>query len=99
VLLKENSDAWFKQMRDWLEGKGLFWVIETAILFSSTGSTPNLKGTEGVENLSLDDPPLGATSSLLTFRRLDAKARYTIRLLLNEFNLKRVKEAKTVREI
>ena len=87
-------------MRDWLEGEGLFWVIETTTLLSSTGSTPDLKGTtKGVGNLSLDNPPLGGTSSLLTFRRLDAKARYTIRLSLNEFDLERVEGADTAREI
>ncbi|KAF9699356.1 hypothetical protein EKO04_002366 [Ascochyta lentis] len=98
VLSKENSDAWFKQMRDWLEGEGLFWVIETATPDSSAetilqGSTPD------AEKASLEDPPPGVTSSLPTFRRLDAKTRYTIRLSLNEFDLERVEEAKTAREI
>ena len=92
-------------MRDWLEGEGLFWVIETESPNSSAkntpcGSTPDVeKAREGVEKISLENPPLGGTSSLPTFRRLDAKARYTIRLLLNEFDLERVEEANTAREI
>ena len=100
MLLRENLDAQFKQIRDQLEGEGLFWVIKNTTPLSSTGSTPDLKGTtKEVGNLSLDNLPLGGTSSLLTFRRLDAKARYTIRLLLNKFNLKQVEGANTAREI
>jgi len=100
ILSEGNSDAWFRQMRDWLEGEGLFWVIETATPWSSTGSTPDLgRTTKGIDNLSLDDPPPGGTSNLATFKRWDAKTRYTIRLSLNEFDLERVEDAQTARDI
>ena len=100
VLSKENSDAWFRQMRNWLEAEGIFWVIETTTPGSSSTTTPDLGGTtEGIDNLSLDDPPQGGTSNLAAFKQKDAKAKYWIELSLNEFDQERVEDARTARDM
>lgn len=100
VLSKENSDAWFRQMRNWLEAEGIFWVIETVTPGRPSGPMPDLRGTtEGIDNLSLDDPPQGGTSNLATFKQKDAKAKYWIELSLNEFDQERVEDAQTARDM
>jgi hypothetical protein len=94
TLGRDNVDKWFMQMRDWLEAEGVFWTVEG----TSTPLTPS-SVADGVENLSLDDPPIGGTTNIALFRQKDAKARYYIRLSLNEFDLELVEEERTSKAI
>ena len=94
TLGRDNVDKWFMQMRDWLEAEGVFWAVEGAL----TPLTPS-SVADGVENLSLNDPPIGGTTNTAVFKQKDAKARYYIRLSLNEFDLELVEEEKTSKAI
>ena len=94
TLSRDNVDKQFRQMRDWLKAEGLFQTIEG----STTPLTPS-SIKEGVENLLLNNPPISRTTNVALFKQKDVKARYYIRLLLNEFDLELVRELKTSRAI
>lgn len=94
TLGRDNVDKWFMQMKDWLEAEGVFWAVESTL----TPPTP-ASVADGVKNISLQDPPVGGTTNVALFKQKDAKARYYIRLSLNEFDLELVEEEETSKAI
>jgi len=105
ILGQDNAHLWFKQMRNWLESEGLYWVIETGALSKneaptlSTGSSSGQVPIEAMANLSVKETAApGTTTYQAAFRQKDAKARYWINLSLNEFDQERIEDADTAKE-
>jgi hypothetical protein len=98
TLGRDNVDKWFMQMKDWLKAEGVFWTVEGTSTPPETPPTP-ASVADGVKNISLKDPPVGGTTNVALFKQKDAKARYYIRLSLNEFDLELVEEEETSKGI
>ena len=98
TLGRDNVDKQFIQMRDQLKAKGVFQTVEGA---STPPTTPPTLASvaDSIKNISLQDLPISRTTNVALFRQKDAKARYYIRLSLNEFDLKLVKEEETSKAI
>jgi hypothetical protein len=108
VLSRDNSDTWFKDMKNWLQGESLWPIVVTQLLVktptatpTSIGSTPStlnsLLGdvTLDFKNLEIRDPPIGGTTVMNDFITKDAKAKYWINLSLNIFDKEMVKDEPT----
>ena len=75
---EDNADAWFRQIRNWSETEGIFWVIEILMSEDSTKSTRDDDTVliTAMKDLSLGNPLQGSLSNAAAFRQKDAKSKY-----------------------
>lgn len=105
VLSRDNSDTWFKDMKNWLQGESLWPIVMTQLSQKTPSSTPRSEGsnldsllgeiTFDFRNLEIRDPPIGGTTVMNDFITKDAKAKYWINLSLNAFDKEMVEDEPT----
>ena len=90
ILTRENYRDWFQDLKDYLKGEGIFWVIEPRV----TVYTP--------ESTASSDPTL---SSLLQsqhgpeWEKANSKARYYMRICLGQDDRREIEELEKAQEV